>query len=474
MWELTVAPGIEDNQESGVIDRWGASKPVFGPARAEYYDNAQWAMVPATKNVEYIPDASLFHQSRNPNTPAFIKPTPTLDYLPALLTILHSIPLYRNAFLAPQVSKPDYWLGDEWWKGNADAVAQTVDFSSNRSPSTELLDLLFEVQRLMAFLDLTTRSYASLESLFQLDAWRESQLSPEEPSDITDDAVKFLLRWAWSYQAHVPGTKVAGKLCSRINVGGSMQDSFLLDANVVPRENVTDLHLYDVLDDSLFDTQALNAHIKDISDVLILKLCASKEGATVDCTIPATIYADRYLEINRGPVDAMFAEKKQLEEQLSNISMEVDKVKFHKPRNETVKTKQMETLAMLKTSIKAFGTESSTAEENPQHTAVLAQLEALYQNIEQKLSSMSAMPCRHYILTTYRSRKRKGQDPRGSERPYSTVSRTSQRPCLQGRTPIYALGGGYLFARLLHPSSKCSLRGAKRQAMVAHQIHLRR
>jgi hypothetical protein len=387
-----VTPGIEGTQESGVIDGSGILKPYFGPAREEYRDTASWAMVPVsnmtpvTKSVEYIPDASIFHQSRDPHMPAFIKPIPNQDYLPALLTIFHTIPLYRNALLTPQVSIDNYWLGEDWWKGGVMTIARTVDTTSGAGPSYEL-DLLYEVQRLMAFLDMTTRSYASLDSLFQLDAWKESRLGPDESSELNDDALKFLMRWAWAYQQHVPDARLDGCLRSSINAGGVLQHSFLLDANVVPRGDITDLHIYDVLDDSFFESSQQHAHITDISDVLVLRLNASKDGASLDCTIPATLYADRYLESNRNAVDAMFAERRQIEEQLTNISREVDKVKFHKPQRQTSYTKPMETLTMLKTSMKAFGPESRGASENPKHTAVLAQLEALYQNVERKLFS---------------------------------------------------------------------------------------
>ncbi|KAF2676767.1 hypothetical protein K458DRAFT_437083 [Lentithecium fluviatile CBS 122367] len=381
-------PSIENSQESGVIGGSGASNPFFGPATKEHYDSTTWAMVPTTKNTEYIPDALIWHQSRDPDVPAFIKPTLDRDYLPAVLTILHTIPLFRNAFLTPQVSIDNYWLGDDWWKGTITAIARTVDTTSGAGPSYEL-DLLYEMQRLMAFLDRTDRSYASLDSLFQLDAWKEQQLYPEEARDLEDVLLKFLLRWTWAYQQHAPDARVNGSLRSVINVGGVPQDSALLDANVVHRKNVADLHLYDVLDDALFDARTLHAHITEISDVIILRLtAAAKDGTSLDCTIPATLYADRYMEANKGQVDAMYAERKQYEEQLTNLSLEMEKVKYHKPSKETTYTKPIETLTMLKTSMKAFGPETHGTNENPEHGAVLAQLETLYQNIERKLSGL--------------------------------------------------------------------------------------
>jgi hypothetical protein len=404
--------GIENNQESGVVDGSGASRPFFGPATEQYYDNAAWAMVPATKSNEYIPDANFFQQGRESDEPPFIKPTPNQYYLPALLTILHTVPLFRNAFLAPQVSLENYWLGEDWWKGTGSAVARTVDSASGAGSSYEL-DLLYEMQRLMAFLDKTDRSYVSLNSLFQLDAWRESRIFRDDFSDNDDDVLKLLRRWTLAYQRHVPDARVDGNLRSTINVGGETQNSFLLDAPVVHKENITNLHLYDVLDDSFFASQTQHAHIMDISNVLILRLDASKSGTNLDCMIPAVLYADRYMEANRGVVETMFSEREKHDEQLRNIALEVERVKFHKPRKNSSYTKPMDTLTMLKTSMKAFGPETSGKEENTQHKAVFSQLETLYKNIEHKLSSKFNLfqLLENYSLTHARPRGREEEDP---------------------------------------------------------------
>jgi hypothetical protein len=411
-----VDPGIENTQESGVVGGSGALQPYFGPARSEHNDTASWAMVTTSKSVEYIPDASIFHQSRDPYIPAFIKPLPNTYFLPALLTIFHTIPLYRNVLLASQVSIGDYWLGEDWWKGGGTATARTVDTTSGAGPSYEL-DLLYEVQRLMAFLDMTTRSYASLDSLFQLDAWTQSQLGQGEPNDLDDDALKFLMRWAWAYQQHVPDARLDGNIRSTINTGDATQNSFLLDAYVVPRGDNADLHLYDVLDDSFFDSPTMHAHIRDISNVLVLRLTASREGASIDCTIPSVLYADRYMESNRSAVDDMFAEKKQTQEQLTSITHKIEKVKFHKPQTQTSYTQPMEVLKMLKTSMKAFGPELCGPVPDPKHTAVLAQLETLYQRVEHKLSSKPDRfsPSPSVSLTNYRSRSGEREDSKYSE-----------------------------------------------------------
>ena len=105
--------GVEaTSQESGVI---GNSGPHFGPATKSYYDNSKWAITLAGSSThEFIPDVEINQRKREEGGPAFIKPLPSGDYLSALFTILHSIPLVRNAFLSPENLLPNYGYNRNW------------------------------------------------------------------------------------------------------------------------------------------------------------------------------------------------------------------------------------------------------------------------------------------------------------------------------------------------------------------------
>lgn len=379
---LTEISGIESGQESGVIGNTG---PVFGPATKEYYDEASWAVVPTTANTEYIPDVPLPYRSRNPDMPAFIRPLPNDNYLPALLTIVHSIPLFRNTLLAPKITQENYWLGDEWWKGSATGPARTVDSTSDRGTSLEL-DIIYESQRLMAALDKTDRAYVCVNNLLQLDAWKESQAQPDDPAD---DLLRFLLTWSSACEKQMPDLQLNGFLRSSINAGGQRQSSFLLDANVVHYGTNPDLNLYDVLDQELFSTASGNAHIMDISNVLMLRLTTSKTDASrLDCKIPATFYADRYLEENKEVMNEMFLEIKGCEDELTEIERKVEQLKYHKPRK-IAHLEKVETLKLLQSSMRAFKTEDDAMIEDPKDAAVFAQLKSLHESIECKLLSES-------------------------------------------------------------------------------------
>lgn len=362
-------------QESGIV---GSSKPVFGPATKDNYDASQWALVPTT--TEVIADSIPSQRQREEGQPAILKPSPNFNYLPALIPILHSIPLYRNALLTPSVTKDDYWVGEEWWKGNASPPARVVDSSVGLSEMHKR-DIIYETQRLMAFLDNTDRIYGSVGALLDMDAWREYQ---GDMSDPDDDMLKFLLCWSEAYEMLTPNADLNGVLKSVFSVGGEQQNTFLLDGTVTRNTAKPGLDIYDVLDDTLFSSATGSAHITDVGNVLIFRLTSSTTNAAdLGCRIPATLYADRYLAGNKHVIDSMYKDVKRYEDQFVDITSKIEKLKWHKPKNEG--SKRVESLKLLKTSMGAFEPPSDGSEPNPKDAETLTQLQHLCLSIEDKL-----------------------------------------------------------------------------------------
>jgi hypothetical protein len=371
-----VRSGIE-NQESGFI---GNQKSGFHPATGTNYDEKQWGMVVAS-SAELVPDAAP-HARKRENNPAIIKPVPGPSYLPALLTILHSIPLYRNALLIPQISKQDYGAGEDWWKGNASAPARIIDSSSSNDVVREL-DLIHETQRLMAFLDKTDRAYASLGSLMELDAWKDAPAL----DDPNDDLLRFLLNWSSAYQSQMPQAEFSGVLRSTVKVGEFHEESFLLDAPVIRQNYGTEQTLYNVLDEVLFADSSRTAHLVDVSNVLIMRLAATNPDATgIDCKIPATFHVDRYMEENKATVTALSSEMKQYKSQLEEIEKKAEKFKYH-TTTKTGKSERMDTLKLLKTSMQAFEKMPGQLINDPKDSEVIKQIQSVCDNIERKLNS---------------------------------------------------------------------------------------
>ena len=381
--------GIEAPQESGVVGNMNAA---FGPANRAHYDPSQWAIVPTA--TEVIADAYPSQRQRENGQPAILKPSPNFNYLPALIPILHSIPQFRNALLSPGVVDTDYWVGQDWWKGVASPSARIIDETKGLA-ETHGLDILYETQRLMAFLDNTDRIYGSIDALLDMDAWKESHPPGLEDSD--DDLLKFLLLWSFAFQAQVPNANLNGALRSVVDVAGQQAENFVLNGNVMRTSSWQNLSVYDALDDALFSGSSGTAHLADISNVLILRLTSSRTDASdLGCRVPATLYADRYMERNKHVIDEMNSDIKQFETKLDSISSQVQRLKYHTPNKQGAK--RVESLKLLETSMKAYQPPADDSESTPEDVAVLAQLRDLHENIERKLGSK--LPQRPFLFST--------------------------------------------------------------------------
>ncbi|KAF2652342.1 hypothetical protein K491DRAFT_695661 [Lophiostoma macrostomum CBS 122681] len=375
----TPMQSIENGQETGLV---GNAKPVFGPATRDYYDADRWAVVPTTTSAEYLPDAAAAQRKREDGSPAILKPLPSADYLPALLTILHSIPLCRNTFLTPEMTQTNYFPGEEWWKGNASPQPRTIVHGADTDADTvQDCDIIYETQRLMAFLDGTGRAYGSVGGLQQLDTVKHPRVPVASPDD---ELLKFLDSWAPAYQRQT-SQPINGNMRSVVNVSGKDQEVWLLDASVIPNGTKDAVSLYDVLDDNLFDAATGRAHIKDISNVVILRLTNPRPGSVkLDCRFPATFYADRYLEKNKTVIDKILQERQQYANQLKELSTKELGLKYTTTKN-VQPGKRVEVLQLLRTSMAAFKPRDDDLVEDPQDTAALSQLQAIYENVERKL-----------------------------------------------------------------------------------------
>jgi hypothetical protein len=366
--------GIE-GQETGVT----GSNSNFRPATGDNYDTSQWALVPTA--TEIIADPIPSQRKREEGQPAILKPSSNFNYLPNLIPILHSIPLFRNALLCPGILQESYWQGDDWWRGSPTATARIFEDGIGRSEAYNL-EILHETQRLVAFLDNTDRIYGSVNGLLESEAWREQ---PSVVDDPDDDLLKFLVMWGFAFQSQIPNADLNGQLRSTFDVAGTTQESFVLDTSVTRDKSRPDFSLYDVLDDTLFSSAGASAHIREASNVLILRLTSSNtEASDLGCRIPAIFYIDRYLEKNKHVIDGMYSDIRQHEEQLVSIKSQVERLKYHTPKK--AGAKKVGSLQLLKTSMTAFEPEKSGG--SPKDAEVLVQLQELYSSIESKLATL--------------------------------------------------------------------------------------
>lgn len=271
-------------------------------------------------------------------------------------------------------------MGDDWWKGSPALPATVIDNAAEREEAHSL-DIIYETQRLMAFLDNSDRAYTTVGSLMELDAWKEARI-PLEDQD--DDLLKFLLVWSAAIEAQNPGVQLDGFIRSVVKLREGHVNNFVLDASVVREGRRADTSIYDILDESLFSGATGTAHLSEVSKVLILRLNSATTNAQgLGCRVPATLYADRYLDLNKPVVDSMYHTMKQHEDKLRDVKDAKHRLEFHIPKKE--KAKPIETLKLLETSMRAFRPFEEGEEPDPKDAAVLAQLQTLHQNIEKKL-----------------------------------------------------------------------------------------
>lgn len=164
-------------QETGVIDSQ-MSAPYFGPANRPDYDQDSWAMVPMQSTerevTTSVPPPST--RKRAAEAPAFLVQGSggyaESNRLGAFLTILHAIPLARNKLLESGTPAASYWHNSEWWNGKAiiaPGILTRLQAGELHPNAPEAMpNFEEEIHRLIAFMDLTERSYGTVGTLRDL------------------------------------------------------------------------------------------------------------------------------------------------------------------------------------------------------------------------------------------------------------------------------------------------------------------
>ena len=281
-------------------------------------------MVPtkaATEVTDTDPKPSM--RKRQPGTPAFIRQTKD-GRLGSLLSIYHKIPLVRNILLSFPDSARTYGHNSEWWKGQpilkpevlaAMARGEQVSGDDGHPAFSE------ELHRLMAFLDNTDRSYATVDAL--------TETTPLDQGPNTwsvDYEMKFLDHLiegnASSPEFDVTpmaniGRQVATTTSYTMNESSDDSDpleieqgaaSFaLLDIGLSQDQWSWVNTLYDALDELLWTNAVTYQGFSEYSSSTaalvrpaeVITMRFNGNGVHRPCEIPGTFYADRYMETNQ-------------------------------------------------------------------------------------------------------------------------------------------------------------------------------
>ncbi|KKZ63681.1 hypothetical protein EMCG_01988 [[Emmonsia] crescens] len=288
----------EGSQETGVVS---TNHTKLTPATQNHYEETAWALTllePATRDVCIHPDPE--ERKRVNDEPIFLRPSEEADYLAGFLTILHAIPLAREALLLRDKVIDDYGSDLQWWNGQPINLPSLVTLADDGYMDERVHDdVLLEAQRLMAFLDSTHRAFGSIDALANLksvQSWSNEY-----------NVGQFLESWQRAAVAATPDNQLATIFSSL-----AYKRPFSVDEEPIDKEFFalelpvhSDLveTLYDAIDVSMWqdspDSELDDIWIDRVGEVFSLRLNSTDTQKSVDVKIPAVWYPDRYMEACR-------------------------------------------------------------------------------------------------------------------------------------------------------------------------------
>ncbi|KAL3476838.1 hypothetical protein BJX99DRAFT_134634 [Aspergillus californicus] len=395
--QQAVAMSLNPNlgqQESGVT----GPDQKFGRATRDYYDEGSWAMTLFDSNArEIITSPDPVDRKRQAPEPRFIRPSQDCVHLSGLLTILHSIPLAREALLLRNKVLSDYGYDAQWWNGQPISLPKIVTIHEAQDGDTDWDDILYETQRIIAFLDSSNRAFGSADVLAGLNWMTSYGMSGDSNSDLG----KFLESWQESAVRADPGNQLTTVFSSTAYkrplepFGTPFEKEFFnLSAWVEPFHGQT---LYDVLDATMWpDTPGEDLDdvwLEHVADILTIKLDSVDGSAkAIDVKIPAVFYPDRYMASCRDVSREYRIQRLQVHEDIVKLQNLMDRysapkgsVKGITPRE--ILERAANAAAMLGPQ-PALGEEMTTEDSMANVQKLALQLNAISQKIEGKLQEL--------------------------------------------------------------------------------------
>ncbi|KAB8349646.1 hypothetical protein FH972_023665 [Carpinus fangiana] len=294
------------------------------------------------KGHEFVPDTEAHFRVRQQGEPAFLKPLPNHDFLPALVTILHATPQVRRELLFEQHPSNDYGYSEHWWEGDSISTARVRDLSVYQEDlhDADDEDAIKDTQRLMGFLDETQRSYGSVVSLVKCLRHDPTYTAPwsDEPlyAEVLADWDRLLTK------VHKSNDRSLFTSCVRTSdprveeAEGVLKVHF--NADVKHGLEGEDATLYDAINDAIWGSPVISSAVRDdwatrVAPVVVMRVQQpwQTHGAPKKVAIPKTFYADRYLERNANIMQEVAKEMKSHLEALKVVDQKLHKLVRYVP-----------------------------------------------------------------------------------------------------------------------------------------------
>ncbi|KAI9374237.1 hypothetical protein BJX61DRAFT_325631 [Aspergillus egyptiacus] len=388
--QQAVAMSLNQNlgqQETGVT----STNQKFGKATRDHYDEGAWAVTLFNSSArEIIISPDPVDRKKQTNEPPFIRPSQDGLHLGGLLTILHSIPLAREALLLRSKVLSNYGHDPQWWNGSPINLPKVVTINEAQDGDTEWDDILYETQRIIAFLDSTTRAFGSADALAGL----KSMTSYDAEGAVS----KFLEAWQDAAVRADPGNQLTAVFSSTAYKRPLApydtpidKEFFTLDPFV---EAIHGQTLYDVLDGAMWsDTpgeELDDVWLEHVADVLTIKLSIGSTEKAVDVKVPMAFYPDRYLASCRDVAREYRLQRLHAREDILKIQNLMDR--YSSPKglagvtSRDILEKAADAAAILRP--RAPGGTESTEESTDSVEKLALELKAISRKIEDKLKEL--------------------------------------------------------------------------------------
>jgi NACalpha-BTF3-like transcription factor len=396
-------------QESGVLHTDGTEQ-AYGPTNKDQSaHDRQWGMVLSSQGAssEIVPDIERPEERKNAEgEPRFLKTLPSGDYLPNFLTIGHSIPAVREALLLRDYIQAQYGKDSEWWRGHPIALPKIVH-TENGAPADAEIDkfdeFLAETQRLMATLDTSQRSYASVNALTKTELLLSAASLPPMKGFIAKFCSAVEARTdkykevTTLFETYIGTTNPAG-------MGVPFATVFDLEVNTIGEDRA---QLMEVLDGLLWDVdtegyEQRDNYIEHAGGILVMQAKQTDPFAQkLQLEIPSTLYIDKYLQKNvdiSRPVRVEIAREKErvakineIEKKLTKWQMPGQQIDARAMLQHTLGHFSGKNIADVENADREHGNvaNSTSTPEQPHYAEIAAKLEVIIANVDKKLERLA-------------------------------------------------------------------------------------